>query len=85
MPRAAVSHKHLSVINNWTYQEIGQNEQTRSIFLCPQSELARCLEDNELPEFLEVLGAAQEVGYNLDEHYGKEVVTCFTTVFLPPI
>jgi hypothetical protein len=31
------------------------------------------LEDNELPEFLEVLGAAQEVGYNLDEHYGKEV------------
>ena len=31
------------------------------------------MEDNELPEFLEVLGAAQEVGYNLDEHYGKEV------------
>ena len=41
----------------------------------PQSELARCLEDNELPEFLEVLGAAQEVGYNLDEHYGKEVAS----------
>ena len=39
----------------------------------PQSELARCLDDNELPEFLDVLGAAQEVGYNLDEHYGKEV------------
>ena len=31
------------------------------------------MEDNELSEFLDVLGAAQEVGYNLDEHYGKEV------------
>ena len=45
------------------------------IFPRSQSELARCLEDNELPEFLEVLGAAQEVGYNLDEHYGKEVAS----------
>ena len=35
--------------------------------------MARTLEDNELSEFLDVLGAAQEVGYNLDEHYGKEV------------
>ena len=33
------------------------------------------MEDNELSEFLDVLGAAQEVGYNLDEHYGKEVKT----------
>ena len=37
--------------------------------------MARTLEDNELSEFLDVLGAAQEVGYNLDEHYGKEVKT----------
>ena len=34
------------------------------------------MEDNELSEFLDVLGAAQEVGYNLDEHYGKEVTSC---------
>ena len=44
--------------------------------------MARCLEDNELSEFLEVLGAAQEVGYNLDEHYGKEV-GCFFLRELP--
>ena len=37
--------------------------------------MARTLEDNELSEFLDVLGAAQEVGYNLDEHYGKEVTS----------
>ena len=43
--------------------------------------MARTLEDNELSEFLDVLGAAQEVGYNLDEHYGKEVKTDYTDYF----
>ena len=38
-----------------------------------QSELARCLEDEEYDGFQDTLGAAREVGYNLDEHYGKEV------------
>ena len=42
-------------------------------FLLLQSELARCLEDEEYDGFQDTLGAAREVGYNLDEHYGKEV------------
>ena len=89
MPRAAVSHKHLSVINQKEpdgYLGILEyfsrsNGSPNQVFPRPQSELARCLEDNELPEFLEVLGAAQEVGYNLDEHYGKEVANYFFEFF----
>ena len=57
------------------------NGSANQVFPRPQSELARCLEDNELPEFLEVLGAAQEVGYNLDEHYGKEVANIVLEFF----
>ena len=38
-----------------------------------QSELARQLDDEEYDGFQDTLGAAREVGYNLDEHYGKEV------------
>ena len=49
MPRAAVSHKHIS------------------------AELARCLEDEELDGFENILAAARETGYNLDQSYGKEV------------
>ena len=38
-----------------------------------QSEIARCLEDNELKEFKENVEAAEEVGYDLNTQYGKEV------------
>ena len=38
-----------------------------------QSELARCLEDNDFRGFEDALESAVEIGYNLDEQYGKEV------------
>ena len=38
-----------------------------------QSELARQEDGKEYDGFQDTLGAAREVGYNLDEHYGKEV------------
>ena len=41
-----------------------------------QSEIARCLEDNELKEFKENVEAAEEVGYDLNTQYGKEVNNC---------
>ena len=41
-----------------------------------QSEIARCLEDNQLKEFKENVEAAEEVGYDLNTQYGKEVNNC---------
>ena len=38
-----------------------------------QSELARCLEDNDFRGFEDALESAVEIGYDLNESYGKEV------------
>ncbi len=40
-----------------------------------KSEIARCLEDNEFKEFKENVEAAEEVGYDINSPYGKEVKT----------
>ena len=38
-----------------------------------QSELARCLEDNDFRGFTDALESAREIDYDLDQNYGKEV------------
>ena len=38
-----------------------------------QSELARCLEDNDFRGFEDALESAVDIGYDLNESYGKEV------------
>ena len=38
-----------------------------------QSELQRCLEDNDFRGFTDALESAREIDYDLDQNYGKEV------------
>ena len=38
-----------------------------------QSELARYIEENDFGGFEDALEQAQDIGYNLDEQYGKEL------------
>ena len=38
-----------------------------------QVELSRCLEDNELEEFKDLIGAALEVEYDLNHQYNEDV------------
>ena len=38
-----------------------------------QSELQRCLEDNDFRGFTDALESARDIDYDLDQNYGKEV------------
>ena len=99
MPRAAVSHKYVSVrlfknikiflnielyskilVYNeiWCWQFLRKKiclQFSLSIFINSliQSELQRCLEDNDFRGFSDALESAREIDYDLDQNYGKEV------------
>ena len=60
-------------VDNFSEKKFASNFHYQFLQSLIQSELQRCLEDNDFRGFSDALESAREIDYDLDQNYGKEV------------